>query len=490
MNSSKPSESNVRQLKSEENSFQLSGKKEIFRQQRVDNHLRHLSLEIGGSQYDLINWSRTGIAFLVPEEERSFKVGLKIGPCRVCVDDMEVYSGDIEIKTFRPTSGGSLTVGAEFATQMLPMEGVSAAQVVSQCLADVKNVHSDIEAIEARFCQLVMELITGLQFVRSYCQEMEGRLLSLTYDERSEALATFLPHMSQRVSSLVNDFNTRIAEVVDVETVSEESIYHKLFETHVFPFFQTADVARRAHEKPLGYAGDFEMMNQIYRDGYEGGDLFGQIINSVLTKQDAADAVRYRRPFFKNVIETVVPQDSEGGKNILSVACGPAVEIQEILREWTNERLSKAHFVLFDLDGMALSHAQTKLHQLAMDLSKEPSLEFVNSSVRSLLYKDSALEEQFDCIYSGGLFDYIDNRTSRVLVERMFSMLRQNGRLIIGNFTKENATKPILHLLLKWHLIHKTEQDMYQWAEGLSEANVSIAYDPSGINAFLVIRKQ
>ena len=47
----------------------------------------------------------------------------------------------------------------------------------------------------------------------------------------------------------------------------------------------------RAYQKPLGYAGDYEMVNMIARDPYEGGSLFAKVVNLWFLSQWPARAL-------------------------------------------------------------------------------------------------------------------------------------------------------------------------------------------------------
>src|SRR5688572_12105864 len=60
------------------------------------------------------------------------------------------------------------------------------------------------------------------------------------------------------------------------------------------PLILSSPFASRTFTKPLGYAGDFEMVNMILRDPYEGPSLFAKIINFWLLGQDPAEAHRNR----------------------------------------------------------------------------------------------------------------------------------------------------------------------------------------------------
>jgi extracellular factor (EF) 3-hydroxypalmitic acid methyl ester biosynthesis protein len=59
-------------------------------------------------------------------------------------------------------------------------------------------------------------------------------------------------------------------------------------------------LAARCFRKPLGYAGDFEMMNMIYRNESVGDTLFGRSLSQVILGSDAAQAVRNRVKYLTN----------------------------------------------------------------------------------------------------------------------------------------------------------------------------------------------
>jgi hypothetical protein len=76
------------------------------------------------------------------------------------------------------------------------------------------------------------------------------------------------------------------------------------------------------------------------------------------------------------------------------------------------------------------------------------------------------------------------------LVQSFYRLLKWGGTLVIGNLRKSNTTKAFCHLLVRWHLIHKNEDEMKEWTEGLSGANVTFDFDPKKTQAFIVIHKK
>ncbi len=466
----------------------ILNQKEIFRQKRIDNSKGQLQLKVGNDSYKLINWSRTGIAFEIPKSGSTFPVGLKVGPTKVFVGTILVYEGDIEIMSIRENDDGSRFVGAAFKSTLFLVEGIEAALHVNETIFGIENLDAEITDIDPKVTKVILKMASALQILQKSCRDQEERLSRMTFDERSEALKIFLPSMSAEIKKIFDKHAEEIETLVDIEKLEKNSIFHRLFQSHLFPYLQGADLSRRAFEKPRGYDGDFEMMNQVYRQDFEGADLMGKVIHHYAINVETNAAVQFRRPYFLSHMESAL--DLPGNKNFLSLASGPAWEVQDVVTRWPQKNLDRVVFHLFDLDRAALEHSQTKIFEIAIEKSKSPNIEFVNASVKALLNHHEESAHLFDLIYSGGLFDYLDNLTSKVIVQNLVKMLRPNGRVVIGNLTKDVRTKGFISLLLNWQLIYKTEADMREWVNGVPNCKVSVDYDPNRINAFIVIEKK
>lgn len=466
----------------------LSESGDIFRQTRLENDRDLLKLKIAGSEYTLVNWSRTGLAFLITGVSKSpFPIGLKLGPTEVWVGNILVYNGDILVKSAKKNSDSEIQVGAEFKSNLFMVEGIEAASTILNTIDVIGKISEQAETANAEVCKIILELASILRTVKAVCEDQERKLLDMTLDAKKEVLKIFEPSMAAELGSLLNEYSRRVESHIDVTKLPENSIYHRLFEEYIYPFFVTSDLARRAFEKPRGYAGDFEIMNQFYRNGFEGTDLFGRILHHYATSSDSAEPVKFRKPFFVSQIERLL--DDPGEKKILSIACGPAVEVQEVVRRWTQSKLDRARFALLDLDRVALEHAQTKIYEACMEMGKNASVEFLCGSVKLILRSREILADQFDLIYSAGLFDYIDNLTAAALVRAFFKRVKKGGRLIVGNYTRNHSTKAFVHLITRWSLNHKTEEEIRGWAEGLEDCRASLEYDSKGVQAFLILEK-
>ena len=245
-------------------------------------------------------------------------------------------------------------------------------------------------------------------------------------------------------------------------------------------------VAARCFHKPLGYAGDFEMMNMIYRNESLGDTLFGRSLSRALLDSDAGQAVRHRARYLAGKITAAA---ARGGPHrparILSVAAGPAMELQQILRtDPALLRAGRAEIALLDQDASALRHAREQIGARAAQARVEVTLRCLHTSIRTVITQ--GLTGCYDLIYSAGLFDYLADRTARAASARLVQALAPGGHAVIGNFGTANPTRPLLELILDWPLHHRSASDLYQLFGDIG-TGITIEQEATGINLFAVI---
>src|SRR5208337_4408587 len=111
----------------------------------------------------------------------------------------------------------------------------------------------------------------------------------------------------------------------------------------------------RTNLKPRGYVGDSEMMRMIYENNYWGESTFEKLMHKHPIDHPAAQAVRNRRMLIPKVLRETMqefPNLPSRGFKVLSVASGPATELQDLLL--TEEDFQKFSFSLLDQDASAL----------------------------------------------------------------------------------------------------------------------------------------
>src|SRR6185436_12964336 len=113
----------------------------------------------------------------------------------------------------------------------------------------------------------------------------------------------------------------------------------------------------RTYHKPLGYAGDYEMVNMILRDPYEGASLFAKIVNVCFLKNPPAEAHRNRIKYLTTKLGEETRRVCAGGRRekILNLGCGPAKEIQNFML--LDDLSDRTAFTLLDFNDETIEHA-------------------------------------------------------------------------------------------------------------------------------------
>ncbi len=218
----------------------------------------------------------------------------------------------------------------------------------------------------------------------------------------------------------------------------------------------------RAYSKPRGYAGDAEMMDYIYSGEDQRpapqGDPIGLSVFRYTTLAPASEGVRARRAFISTQIDRLAEERHR--PHILSIAAG---HLREASLSVAVRRRRTGRFLALDADP--LSAAEVKRCYSAY------GVETVTASFTRLLGRPRH-QNEFDLVYSTGLFDYLNQRTGRRLVWSMFQMLRPGGSLIVANFLPGVRDVGYMETFMDWNLIYRTRSDMVDLTMDIPESDV------------------
>jgi extracellular factor (EF) 3-hydroxypalmitic acid methyl ester biosynthesis protein len=283
-----------------------------------------------------------------------------------------------------------------------------------------------------------------------------------------------------------------VAEPLEKEDTPAHRDYMR---RQLHPLLLCSPFAHRTFEKPLGYAGDYEMVNMILRNVPEGGSLFAKVVNSWFLDQPPARAHRNRIDYLKGRLVDETARLARKGRpaRILNLGCGPAVEVQEFLRE---SRLSDhAQFTLLDFNDETIRYAQSKLDVIQREFHRGAAARIQKKSVlqimkESLRTPQTPPAQQHEFIYCAGLFDYLADHTCLQLTEILYEMLAPGGLLVTTNVEPSNPLRNGMEHLLDWNLIYRTGAQMRKLRpRSADEDNVSVLSDTTGVNVMLEVRK-
>lgn len=223
-----------------------------------------------------------------------------------------------------------------------------------------------------------------------------------------------------------------------------------------------------AYHKPHGYAGDFEIIDRIYQK-YTCPDKTLTRWDNFWQAHPAAQAVRHRTAYlislvFKSITEKRRPI------HVLNLASGPSRDVYECCR-----LIDGVTFDCVEQDANAIAYAKTIC---------------TNYSARVRFHRANVIRyhprQQYDLIWSSGLFDYFnDNLFSRV-VRRYWKYLMPGGELVVGNFSTDNPSRNYMELF-EWHLFHRTQDELCLLGEeaGIHSEAIRVTWEPLGVNLFL-----
>ncbi len=273
-------------------------------------------------------------------------------------------------------------------------------------------------------------------------------------------------------------------------------LLHRVYaQRRLHPLVLCAPFAHRTFTKPLGYAGDYEMVNMIARNRPEGASLYAQVVNLWFVRQPPAAAHRNRlKHLTKRLVEETARVASAGrSARVFSVACGPAVEIQNFLRE--QELSNRAELTLLDFNEETLQHVTGAMNQLRVKYQRRTPVQFVKRSVHQLI-KDSvkvtasAPGQQYDFVYCAGLFDYLTDTVCQRLMTLLYEWVAPGGLLLATNVEPSNPMRQVMEHVLDWTLIYRRGPQLQALRPSQVEPNdFLITTDMTGVNLFMEARK-
>lgn len=241
----------------------------------------------------------------------------------------------------------------------------------------------------------------------------------------------------------------------------------------------------RARFKPRGYAGDFEMFDRFWRHECCNHPL-GRLFDRYFQAQAAVEAVRGRTELLAAaIVERCLATDSQRPFRVVSIGCGPAIELELAAQALHAVRPDQLQCTLLELDDDALVHARQRL---AAWLAAEQVV-----TLRENLYRlpdkprAANLLEGADFLCCAGLFDYLPNEPAKKMLNFFWQRLAPGGMLMVGNFAPHNPTRAYMEWLGNWYLLYRTADDLANLARsaGVPEANFNVFAERLGIDLFI-----
>lgn len=482
-------------MKQEFFSIDEANRKKVVRQDRVAMEPRTCFLDINGKPFEVMNVSPFGCAVLMSATDFS--------DMKQWWDVRQHMEADVLYKNIQTqhlslrwaraehhlkSATGEMIVGFEVIGEPLKVDRIHALEVSADVIKEQTQYAQDLASLPPEFKTFVYEMKDWLEKLKTRIDKLEADTPVDNWKEAQDYRMTIADTVAEYLGHVIPAKYADVPQLIQGFTPDELAWATKFAREQVGHLVYGAPFAHRAYYKPRGYAGDYEMMNHLYRDELVGKTLFDQCMHKYFIDEPAGAAVKNRGQYlFEKISQLFAATPVKQSLKIMSVASGPAMEQQLFLQNGKDFHGRPAEFTCLDQDEESLKHAQRQLHSQERFTQSGFKFKFNNMAIRNVIAAGFP-EKDFDMIYSAGLFDYFTEPVAQMAAQKMLDAVKPGGQVVIGNFSKDNPCVPFMELVLDWHLIYRSEEDLLRLFKGFG-SKVWVEKEPLGVNLFVVIQK-
>jgi len=353
--------------------------------------------------------------------------------------------------------------------------------------------------VRPQFKELVVDFEVFLTDLRLWLEQIELGLRAQPAGSRLESEHQVVDELAGPIIVSIDHFIDRFEHFAAELPADLQAVHRAHLRRELHPLILASPFAYRTFRKPLGYAGDYEVVNMMLRSSCEGATLFAKIINVWLLGQAPVVAHQNRIAYLTRKLteETMRCRNAGGRARIFNLGCGPAVEIERFLAETFLSDL--ANFTLLDFNQETLVHVRTRLEGAKRQYHRNTPIQIVKKSVNQVIKEGARPHtggptQLFDVVYCAGLFDYLSDQVCKRLTNIFYDMLAPGGLLIVTNVSEAmNDSRPFrysMEYFLDWHLIYRTGKEVAALAPDAASPDYCRTYgEDLGVNIFLEVRK-
>jgi extracellular factor (EF) 3-hydroxypalmitic acid methyl ester biosynthesis protein len=445
-------------------------------------------------QANLLRLTRYSVVFEVYNPYSILQLSEVLSDFRILANRRLIYRGKAVVSNILNT--GLVLVceaGLEDGWQEVDfLSGVTGESNLSDQFRTFMQEWKSANHVQDAFKVVVADMSSALTGVQHWMGGIDVGIRSTATRRRDDLEREIFSNVQRQVIEEVVPAMERFEEMSG--QISEEEIpSHKSYvRRELHPIVLCSPFLYRTYTKPLGYAGDYEMVNMMLRDPYEGASSFAKILNYAMLNTEPVVAHRNRIDYLVDTLDREATRRFGRGKaRAFNLGCGPAEEVLRFLREHDSSDLIE--FDLLDFNPETLEYTRERLDKARVSMSRSTHMRFIPRSVHQILKAaaqpggDPELQN-YDVVYCAGLFDYLSQRVGKRLVEFFCSIAKPGGVVIVTNVADTNPRKAWMEYLMEWNLIYRSKEDMLDLVPaGLPVKRVDVKVDTTGVNLFLEI---
>jgi hypothetical protein len=438
----------------------------------------------------LIDLSATGFA-ATPPPGLLIQPGSILEGFELLVGDTAVWSGEAFV-----VHGSEGRVGGRFTSGVLDLRHFHLGSTVERRLAVLREQKELLPPAWRAAIADLRQLLEDARFELEESERAETHDPLRRHEEEEQLFEGLRARWGAAFLDALGDLHT-MSKALDPRAALVGQDYASSL---LIPLLAACPMHRRAYEKPLGYAGDYRMM-ELYFAQDIGDGLFGRFLYSVTKQYTLVRAVIGREALMRQAVHDAARTEGTGPVRVLALAAGPAMELRRFVEETTTlDRPTE--LILLDQDPGALESAHRHITRLLLERHYgmlPVTVRCLHFSVKQLLKPQTPEDERvvdetlagLDLVYSAGLYDYLPQPVATRLTALTYSKLRGGGRLLHGNLVEAPDTTWVMEYVLGWKLVYRTDDTMLSLADGLFPAPVraEVVRDETEHAVFLDVRK-
>jgi extracellular factor (EF) 3-hydroxypalmitic acid methyl ester biosynthesis protein len=338
---------------------------------------------------------------------------------------------------------------------------------------------------------VIADIQMFLTDLRLWFEQYELRLPEVPANDREKVERELINGVEQPIVRTLNDLFEKFELVARKVPEDRQSVHSLYAKRQLHPLLMCSPFMHRIFQKPLGYAGDYEMVRMILRDPHEGNSLFARMLNRWFLSQIPAEAHRQRvRLLTQRLVEEGLRVKRQKRRlRVFNLGCGPAQEVVDFIRQY--DLSDGADFTLLDFNEETLKYAESAVSEAIGHHHRATSIEMKKKSVLQMSKTpERVTKDKYDLVYCAGLFDYLQDSVSKQLMNTMYGMVEPGGLLIATNVEIGNPIQKIMDLIFEWRLIYRTHRELAEFApDGTDADNYKISAETTACNIFIEVRK-
>lgn len=277
----------------------------------------------------------------------------------------------------------------------------------------------------------------------------------------------------------IEQTRARLKELEGMAASSELPDLRRRFQEEVLGFLDGSENFRHTLVKPLGYAGDYRLIEMIANNTCGSRGLAWHFDRAQLDSP-AAEACRRRIEWISGELAATVKRRSLAALSVLDLGVGAGSVERHLLRREPGLTLD-LHAVDLDPGALAcvsgaLGKAGSRVHPYHLNLREPASIPTV-----------SQLAAQVDACIAIGILEALTDPEVVRLLRAVLEVLPAGAALYTESFLPTHPTRAILEWFQDFHLAYRSVDELHNLAvqAGASPRSLELKLDSTGSLALL-----